>query len=251
MTCGNDITLCLTAGGRPDLLEKTLHSLLAANSFAKIIIANDFGDEASTSVAKRLCPDATIIHHKWRQGQLATVDEMYSLVETQYIFHCEDDWEFDRVPFLNRCMDALHALENVSVVSVRSSACLYRHFGNSPYEHLGEPTVIDVGGTTAMQLKIDDLESWASFTFNPSLTRRAAWKSIGGFNSLNDEHSIDLRYRAKGLTTVYLVPGFCHHIGDDRHIHDPFLPVGEKSRDHFRIAKTWARQAVRRIVPFR
>ena len=33
-----------------------------------------------------------VLVNKKRMGQLFSIDKAYSLVTTEYIFHCEDDW---------------------------------------------------------------------------------------------------------------------------------------------------------------
>ena len=38
--------------------------------------------------------DYSLIFNENRQGQIKSVDYAYSMVETPYIFHLEDDWEF-------------------------------------------------------------------------------------------------------------------------------------------------------------
>ncbi len=53
-----DTTLCITAGGRPDLLNETLASLLPHNGqfFDHILITNDRGDEAPNEVVRNWRP---------------------------------------------------------------------------------------------------------------------------------------------------------------------------------------------------
>ena len=44
-----------------------------------------------------------------RIGQMPAIDEAYRQVETEYIFHCEDDWEFTAPGFIERSLAVLTA----------------------------------------------------------------------------------------------------------------------------------------------
>ena len=91
-----NLTLCLTIGRRPELLRQTLQSLLDKVEFADIIAINDFRDEETNQVFRELCPEGLLINLPTQVGHHKAVDEMYSKVQTEYIFHCEDDWLFDQ-----------------------------------------------------------------------------------------------------------------------------------------------------------
>ncbi len=140
-----DTTLCITAGGRPDLLNETLASLLPHNGqfFDHILITNDRGDEAPNEVVRNLAPTATLLNHETPIGQHPSIDEMYERVVTEFIFHCEDDWFFDPVPFIPTMLSALIDLPNVSSVSARQTCSLRAHDGRS--RKFG-PTIAVEGG---------------------------------------------------------------------------------------------------------
>ena len=104
-----DITMCLTIGGRPEVLERTLHSILPQASFAQIIAVNDYRDAASSAVFQRLCPTGLLIVPETQMGHHPIVDRMYSQVQTPYIFHGEDDWFFEQGLDLNRARTLLNA----------------------------------------------------------------------------------------------------------------------------------------------
>ena len=35
-----------------------------------------------------------------QKKQVPAIDQAYSLVETEWVFHCEDDWEFTKPGFI-------------------------------------------------------------------------------------------------------------------------------------------------------
>ena len=78
-------------------------SELSGNSFVLWTISKvPFTASITRSWASDLFPDRMKFHlqedilifNENRQGQIKSVDYAYSMVETPYIFHLEDDWEF-------------------------------------------------------------------------------------------------------------------------------------------------------------
>lgn len=196
------ITLCLTAGGRPDLLEDTLTSLLPHNGqfFDAIFISNDVGDQQTSDVAREFAPTATILHHETRMGHHATVDDLYERVTTPYIFHCEDDWHFDPVAFVPEALALLEANPTASLVSVRQTGCLY-HWSGQPHPFTPKP-------------------AWSGYGFNPGLLRRSLWKEVGPFSRFRTEREINRAVEAMALSIHPLLPGLCYHTGGGRHVKD-------------------------------
>ena len=61
-----------------------------------------------------------IIRSPKNEGLLKSVDNLYSLVETPYIFHCEDDWLFKSNPnFIKESLDILEDNSNINQVWIR------------------------------------------------------------------------------------------------------------------------------------
>jgi len=197
---GLGITLCLTAGGRPDLLADTLTSLLAGNQqfIDAFAISNDYGDDATSAVARSLIPTATIIHHPSPVGHHKTIDELYALVLTPYILHCEDDWHFDPVPFLPQALELLREPREAeaSQVLFRQSACVWHTHG-----------VLDT----------DNPRSFG-YSLNPSLLSREVWARLGPFAHYPSERDLGLAVHEAGLRKRDLVPGVCFHTGAGRHL---------------------------------
>ncbi|UIY43204.1 glycosyltransferase [Methylobacterium radiotolerans] len=208
-----DVTLCLTAGGRPDLLQQTLESLLPQNGrfFKQILITNDRGDSSTDEVVQRLAPTARLFSHKEPIGQHPSIDEMYRHVETAYIFHCEDDWYFDPVPFIPVMLSAVIELPNISSVSARQTHSLQAHDGRM--RKFG-PTVAVDGGFARRPGE----PFWTGHSFNPSMLRTALWREVGPFSKYADEERVNNAVEATGKMRAFLVPGVYFHIGDGRHM---------------------------------
>ena len=56
-----NITLCFTMGGRPDLLEKSIDSIQEKWDFPHIIAVNDFSDSVCDEIFKRKFPDGVLL----------------------------------------------------------------------------------------------------------------------------------------------------------------------------------------------
>jgi hypothetical protein len=211
------VTLCLTSTGRPDLLKTTLETLLAtdASSFQDIIIIDDLASAECAQVVRELCPHANLILNDTRLGHHRSVDRMYRLVRTQFIFHCEDDWRFDPVPIVEDCFKALLAIRDASVVCVRALDDL--HEGS-----LKEAELVEIEGSQFWLRSITARPIWNGFTFNPSLLRHALWQEHGPYAKYPSEAAISEHMKARGLRIVQPVRGNCWHIGAGRHVEDPF-----------------------------
>lgn len=211
------VTLCLTAGGRPDLLAQTLGSLLPYNGayFEQAFITNDRGDEATSEVVRSFLPDAVLLNHPTPLGHHPSVDEMYARVMTPFIFHCEDDWLFDPCPFIPTMIEALSTIEELSAVVGRQSACLRAHYNG---ERKWDPPLRLENGVIKL---ISKDESWRGHSFNPHLTRKAIWERIGPYSKYTGEGDVNTAVELLGLRRASLVPGVYYHIGDGRHMQSP------------------------------
>ncbi|MDB5643172.1 MAG: hypothetical protein JWN07_2489 [Hyphomicrobiales bacterium] len=209
-------TLCLTAGGRPDLLDTTLETLLAFNRhcFSDFIVVNDFGDQATNVIVRKHLPQARLISHERQRGHHVSIDEMYAAVSTPYIFHCEDDWLFDPVCFIPACFKVLLNEPGASQVTVRHADC-QRTSGLLPEQ------VYCIADSQAYEKsKVLSIRDWGHYTFNPSLLRRDLWATIGPFQKYYKESDVNDACQTRGLTSARLVPGVCRHLGGGRHMHD-------------------------------
>jgi peptidoglycan/xylan/chitin deacetylase (PgdA/CDA1 family)/SAM-dependent methyltransferase len=219
-TPDRSVTLCITSAGRPDLLRRTLRSLLAANasSFRDIIIADDLASEECAAVVRELCPDATFLFNDPRLGHHRSVDRLYSHVRTPFIFQCEDDWEFDPVPIVDDCFEALLATPDASGVFVRAQDTL----SSAGLEAMEGSELRDIEGRRYVLGSHASPSIWTGFAFSPNLLRRSLWEEHGPYEKFAAEVDISRHMKARGLRCILRLDGTCHHIGDERHVDDPF-----------------------------
>lgn len=202
------VTLCLTVGKRPDLLKKTLDSLLGLNRFSHIIAINDFRDEATNEMFRSLCPQGQLICLDHQIGHHKAVDLMYAQIKTPYVLHCEDDWIFDSSIDLE---SAIHLLEN----DPRISQVCFRKIVDFNLSETDRSKVLEVHDAIQPYFRMDSLHNqWHGYTFNPHLAKLDLWKSLGGFHKFDKERHISRHLRSQSLFTAYMNPGSCVHIGE-------------------------------------
>ena len=119
----SDVTVVLTSCGRFDLLETTIESFIRFNQhpIKHFIIIEDSGDDAVYGCVPELYRQYfTFLINKSKLGQIKSIDKAYSLVDTPYIFHCEDDWVFYRYGFIEDSKLLLEANKDILQVWLRS-----------------------------------------------------------------------------------------------------------------------------------
>ena len=205
---GSTVTLCLTIGKRPDLLKRTLDSLLGLCRFSHIIAINDFRDEDTNEMFRSLCPQGQLICLDRQMGHHKAVDFMYSLINTPYVLHCEDDWLFDVSIDLERATHLLDSDHHISQIC-------FRKIDDFNLSETDRSKVFEVPDAVQPYFRMDSLHNqWHGYTFNPHLANLDLWKSLGGFYKFDKERHISRHLRSQSRFTAYMNPGCCVHIGE-------------------------------------
>ena len=225
MLMGNrDVTICLTSCGRWDLLEKTISSLVTywdGEPPAAFYINDDSGqiNQKLMSELDRFLMRHWQIMADWtftkREGQPQAIDKTYQLVQTKYIFHCEDDWEFYNSGFI---ADSRSVLE-----SEPKCACVWIRHPNDRNGHTVLPGVkLTKQGVRYQQLAHRFKGDWHGMTWSPGLRRLSDYIAMGKFSDMcewrsNDhiisEKQYNKKYYEAGYVGMCLCRGFVKHIG--------------------------------------
>ena len=207
------VTVCLTSCGRKDLLIQTIDSFYKYNTYPIVDFLiyedrNQYTDDIVETINARY-PSIKIYTNDNRLGQRAAIDFLYSLVTTEYIYHCEDDWEFYNPNFIEK-----------SLVYLKSDPEILQVHNRQRYDINGHPTK-DFCDEYSI-LCYDFMNIWNGFSFNPGLRRISDYHIIKSYCSFTYEHEISLEYKRLGYYAIVLNgDGFVRHIGYDRHIKDP------------------------------
>lgn len=244
----HDVTMVVTSCGRLDLLERTIGSFDRFSDVKGLprIIIDDSGDEdIYHQLEIRFGGSATLLFNRPKLGQLASIDAAYAFVQTPYIFHCEDDWEFHRGGFIAESKEVLEAEPRCLMVHLRDL------WDNNAY--VPERQIKRTAGATQYRLleKVcvgGNGQKWYGFSFNPGLRRMRDYKLLAPFAKWGNEHRVNEVYGDLGLRAAILEESAVEHIGDDRHVHDPIALIGTSGTAVGRIAKEVLPPIVTRMV---
>ena len=217
-----NVALVLTSCNRFDLLEMTLASFFKFNTYPisqHIIIEDSHNLVQLTKVLDKFpAIDFIVLNNDPQLGQMRSIDKAYACVTAEYIFHCEDDWEFYREGFIEDSFDVLKSDEKIVTVWLREQ--------NDTNEHPVEPELFDSTSTKPIQYQImlrnhkrrANSALWHGFTFNPGLRRLSDYQILAPIGELAGELNMSEIYHQKGFKAAIFPPGYVRHTGDHRGI---------------------------------
>jgi hypothetical protein len=221
------ITICLTSCGRFDLLERTVKSLVENWDGPKpklVRIHEDSGIIENrlichNTVHRYLIDFAPFVVLEEKFGQIGAIDSLYQFVETPYIFHCEDDFEFYKPGFIQPSIDILENNPNIMQVWLREP--------NDRNRHPATGKILQTPNRTKFQMLAHNYRSvWSGFSFNPGLRRLSDYQKVGPYSNLttfnpksplDSEIAVGQAYLRAGFRAATLLTGYCKHIGTGRH----------------------------------
>lgn len=224
------VALVITSCGRRNLLNQTLQSFRRHNTYqiAEVVLIEDgMLDHEVTDVALLLGlppEQITIIKNAVNIGQIRSIDRAYAIVKSEFIFHCEDDWEFFAPGFIQESMDILSSDPKLICVWLRAHNDTMGH----PIEQDEYQTP---SGSTYRLLETHFRGIWHGFTFNPGLRRTKDSLALTPYASKPilhkfkgktavTESDISIHYLIKGYRAAITgrVDGYVRHIGAAEHI---------------------------------
>lgn len=216
-----EVTMVVTSSNRHDLLEATLDSFCKHNTFRnvrEIIVIEDSAVSPDTLLHKYKKHYAIrCIKNVSRLGQPLSIDIAYSHVQTDYIFHCEDDWEFYAPQFMESSFSILEFSPTILQVHLRAP------------DDMGYQYTVHERGDFAI-LHYEYLKIWHGFSLNPGLRRLRDYKRLVNYCmhlatpyfSGSFEAYISNIYRGLGYVAALNLAnggkGFVRHIGDHAHV---------------------------------
>ena len=216
-TSGDDIreiTAVFTSCGRFDLLNKTFQSFLNYNTYPikkYVVVDNSTLPIARTEIEKIFSDvDVTIIINEENIGQVSSIDKAYSEVNTDYIFHCEDDWEFFDYGFIEKSIDVLEHDSNLININVR-----VRFDGERGSMHPVTEKFKTKNGTVYHEYVPNYLGAWHGFAWNPGLRKRSDYDLIKPYKKYKEESGVGRQYFEMGKRSACLEKYYCKHIGQN------------------------------------
>lgn len=216
----SNVTIVITSCGRFDLLKKTINSLDEFNTYPIkcVLITEDSGKNPDLDILpESWLKNTRIIINNPKLGQIRSVDLAYSQVDTDYIFHCEDDWCFYRSEFIEDSLKVLKNDSNALLVQLRD-------FNDDIIIHYDSHCLKN-------KKKVDDVEYsqlfcndniWGGFSFNPGLRRKSDYDFISQYDNGKSsdirERELSIHYLSRGMYIAILTESAVKHIGWGSHI---------------------------------
>lgn len=209
-----EVTLIITACGRPDLLTRTLASFYEHLDFhvSDVVVYEDSGISGINDNVKNTFRRVTFIEPGVRTGQIVAQDSLWSHVKTPYALTWEEDWQTYKSGYFAKAVEIMER-------EPKTLQVLFRH----PSDNNGHPTLY--GGNDYRYLSTN--YHWKGFSFSPSLKRLSDYKRIGSYGKhvkfepvtpWLSEQKIGQIYYRMGYRAAILKEGYVRHIGNLRHV---------------------------------
>lgn len=211
----SDITFVLTSCGRINLLKQTIDSFLKYNTYPirEYYIIDDSADKKKQKTIEEMFGHKfKIITNDNNIGLIKSIDRVYALVKTKYIFHCEDDWIFYRPNFIEDSLKVIEFDPKISYLSLRSN--YHDLLENSPSIEYSEAIVINkylrIKEITNNKRKVN-----IAFSGNPHLFElNNKIKKLMPFSAwASCESDIELQFAKLGFKGAILENDAVAHIG--------------------------------------
>jgi len=220
-----EVTLFITSCGRPHLLKTTLLTFVKYNTYPikEVILCEDSGIKGIVDFAKEILPyPIKFCYNEERIGQMKTIEKYIKLVETPYVFHLEDDYEFFDYGFIELSLKILDSDPNISQVLLQDEQHDFYKVD------IGNPLCYKILGDDPNDPNINKLNygngALSCFSWRPSLKKKEIALLRIPYELWDDEYTLELEINKRGLYSVITKnikngrKGFCTHIGENDHV---------------------------------
>ncbi len=224
------VTVTMTSCKRFDLLYKTISSFLNCCTDLYLIdewiLIDDLSSEEDRSLMKEKFPFITyIFKNKDDKGHVKSMNILKKEVNTEYIFHIEDDWLFfKKENYITKCIELLkednsygQCLLNKNYGEkedcynrIKGGILKYSSFNTRYYIH---------EYFTSEKLKLNPLNYthcayWPHYSLRVGMMKKEVWDNIGDYNTNASFFEMEYgnRYIEK-YKTIFMDNISCLHIG--------------------------------------
>lgn len=216
------ITWTCTTCKRYSLFQKTMDSFLSA-CFDKDLISEwlvgDDGSSGEDIIKMKTRYPFLKIYKNSGTGQAANINNLFSKVQTEWFFHCEDDWFFlRRDSFLKRMFNIVfedHRVKNVTLRNWYGGEVKHTKNGDKYNVHIYDP---DYDGED----KYKRNTPWYGYSLGVSLQHKPTVDMLGKYDENIPPYSRvwdkpqAKKYMDMGFKTANLLDkNYVKHIGSD------------------------------------
>jgi hypothetical protein len=228
----NDVTLFITSCGRPELLKRTLNSFKQYNTYPihSVIVCEDSGIKGIVDFVSDVLPyPVTFCYNETRIGQMKTIEKYTPLIQTPFVFHLEDDYEFFDSGFIELSFQILNSDSRISQVLLEDEQHSYHTVD------IGNPLCLKAVTSPQADNSTNNGDGCLScFSWRPSLKRIEIQRLRMPYELWDDEYTIQLKVNKMGFYSVVTKNvkdgrrGFCTHIGRASHVREDNRIIGRK-----------------------
>ena len=223
MAIPDNVTITITSCGRLDLLARSIDSFRQFNTGGRYIISEDSADPAIVDLVRTSYPGMSVLSGPERVGLMRSIDRLYGAVDTPYILHLEDDFEFDGPVDAAAAIALLNARDDVANVSFISFETRLKE----KWRLKSDP--LSFADRQFCLMRPDAHPEFFGWSSGPGLMRTDLYKAYAPFGRmLHDQMSALIK--RDGRREAFMLPGVAYHIGKGRNVVDPTIPSRPTSR---------------------
>lgn len=231
------ITITSTTCKRLDLFKKTINSFLECcldfDKFEidKWLVMDDNSSQEDRDEMKKLYPFMTFYNKtRAQKGHARSINLMLRHVNTPYLFHLEDDWQFYyKDNFFTLLYQVLQEKDEYKQVLLNNMygeipeheqliGGYWNRVAESGLNYIVHEYTATEEEKTAFNRKWQfkpNCAYWPHFSFRPGLSKVQLFRDLGEFNEdvWHFEMNYAHKYVAKGYKTCFLPGMVCKHIG--------------------------------------
>lgn len=206
-----NVTAIFFSCRRLDLLSKTVDAFIRANTYPiyELIIVNDSGNSEIHNQLRKQYPTYTLALHEENVGLMKSIDLGYKYIDTEYFFHCEDDWMCTgKGGFIEQSLDIMTSRPDIEEVWLDD-------YNNHPLDE----KAYFVNGFY-YKLASENCDDWHGFSTACGLKRKSDYLRVGPYVDIDrgptiwhHERNIGLKYHALGYRTAVLLDRYAINIG--------------------------------------
>ncbi|MBT6048416.1 glycosyltransferase [Candidatus Peregrinibacteria bacterium] len=208
-----EITFTITTYKRLDMFKRTMKSFMRKcmdkELITRWILVDDGSPQEELDEIKELYPIFEIVQNTVdRRGQPVSLNKIIDMVETEWFFHCEDDWIFLIPFFIGNLFDIANDDRRIKNVIMRNKRgnIQYGKEGNLMYNlHRYDPVMEPPLVKDYSPCILDCDSNWFGYSWNPGLHHIPTLKIIG---KLDEGHSNISRKWDRAHALRYLELGF-------------------------------------------
>lgn len=219
-----NIVFTCTTFNRMDLFIKTIDSFLSTckdkDLISRWLIGDDGSSEQDLQNIASLYPFVEIFRNP-KKGQAANLNNLWSKVDTEWFFHCEDDWLFTRKDnYIRKLFDIIEKENNVRNATLRHWEGKTKLCRSKEAREKFEYVIHHYDPDASLEESFCTDCYWCGYTLNPGLQHKPTINLLGKYDeSINIssrkwDRPQAQKYYSLGLQRASLKGHYIEHLGE-------------------------------------